>query len=1099
MGTAEVICGRAGCLWTALLQGIAESRTAGKECILLVPEQYTLQAEKDLITDLKLKGLIDIDVLSPQRLQTRVREYAGSTGKRPLNERGRGLAMSRALLEQEDKLEYYGSTARLQGTARELCVTLSELQEAGLQPEKLAEIREKSGKSGEKAKLADLEKLWNTYDRIVAPGFEDESARQAELLKRLEVSGVFREKTVWVYGFDTIRNTMCDLLVHAAGIAEKLTVVLVSDAETAPDGRMFAAQRKSIGQLMKQMSEAGIECRCRRTRDRDDLRVHELAFLEKHLFADVQDKVWSEKTDAISLYSAANPSVEAGEAVRTLLEWHEKGIPWGHMAITLPAMEETADALRAALSISDIPCYIERKQPAAGHGLCRMLSGALRAATENYQQEDVLTFVRSGFTVLQEEEALLIEDYAISHGINRKKWTVPFTRGDEAPEAEIIRQKIIGPLEELKTGLKEARTAAESIETVVRFLETQEAYRHLQERENELLKRNMTAEAAANRQVWKQIMELLDQLWTLLGERRAAVRDIAAMIAGGLEQSEVSALPPEEDCVTVGEAGHMLPGKTDALLCMGMQDNIMNVSENGVLTEAERQMLEEQTGRSVGMNADLKVSLRRSDYYRTFALPSKYLKVTWSLGNETGEPMLPAHIAEDLRKMFPECEIGGSITGGNGEEIPYSAAAAMEGLPVRLLGLRNGETDDLDSKWKNALRCLWADESSREKLIRVLKTIQPDEIPESIDGSRALRLFLTKAVSISRLETYAQCPYRHFMRYGLEPVERRNFEFGHDERGSFWHEALDRYMKAGGPEKEAKEADTILDGILNELTEQWKDGPLREDAYGEWEGKDTLRQIRGAARILNLFSRDSDFRTIATEQKFGEEGGLPPVILKPEGTGQVALRGTIDRVDIYDGWVRIIDNKSSKKTLEPGKMEQGEQLQLMLYLKAVLDGMPGTKPAGAMYFPIMDPTVDIPSDDPEKAETERMKNNRFSGVAVNEPDVLKAMDKSKNMLSVGKVLNADGSISKGAKWVVTPETLDGLMDAAVQKAEELCANMRGGDIRIAPLGKEELLPCRYCEYRSVCGSTAQRRREPHEKITFEEVASAEKISYNESK
>ena len=1099
MGTAEVICGRAGCLWTALLQGIMESRAAGRECILLVPEQYTLQAEKDLITDLKLKGLIDIDVLSPQRLQTRVREYAGSTGKRPLNERGRGLAMSRALLEQEEKLEYYGSTARLQGTARQLCVTLSEMQEAGLTPEKLTEIREKSGKSGEKAKLADIERLWNTYDAIVAPAFEDENARQTELLKRLEVSGVFRRKTVWVYGFDTIRNTMCDLLVHAAGIAEKLSVALVSDADTAPDGRMFAAQRKSIGQLMKQMSEAGIDCRCKRTGERTDLRVPELAFLEKHLFADMPGTVWTEKTNAISLYSAANPSAEAGEAVRTLLEWHEKGIPWGRMAITLPAMEETADALRAALSISDIPCYIERKQPAAGHGLCRMLTGALRAVTDHYQQEDVLTFVRSGFTVLREEEALLIEDYAISYGITRKKWTVPFSRGDAAPEAEKIRLRIIGPLEELKTGLKDAKTSAESIEAVVRFLETEQAYRHLQERENELLKRDMTAEAAANRQVWKQIMELLDQLWTLLGERRTAIKDMTAMISGGLEQTEVSALPPEEDCVTVGEAGHMLPGKTDALLCMGMQDNIMNVSENGVLTETERQMLEEQTGRSVGMTADLKVSLRRTDYYRTFALPSGFLKITWSLGNETGEPMLPAHIVDDLKKMFPGCETAGSVTGSDQEEIPYSAAAAMEGLPVRLLGVRNGETEDLNSEWKNALRCLWTDEDSREKLIRILRTIQPDEIPESIDASKALRLFLTKAVSISRLETYAQCPYRHFMRYGLEPVERRKFEFGHDERGNFWHEALDRYLKAGGPEKEEKEADSLLDDILDELTEQWKEGPLREDAYGEWEGKDTLREIRGAVKVLNLFSRMSDFRTIATEQKFGDEEGLPPVILQPEGTGRIALRGTIDRIDAYNGWIRIIDNKSSKKTLEPARMEQGEQLQLMLYLKAVMDGMPGTRPAGAMYFPITDPNVDIPSDDPERAAVEHMKTSRFSGVAVNDPGVLRAMDRGKEMHSVGKAINADGTVSKGTKWVVSQETLNGLMDAAVRKAEELCVNMRSGDIRIAPLGKENLLPCRYCEYRAVCGSAAQRRREPGEKITFEEVASAEKISYNETR
>lgn len=1097
MGTAEVICGRAGSLWPTVLQGVTESRKNGKTCILLVPEQYTLQAEKDLITDLKLKGLMDIDVLSPQRLQSRVREYAGETGKRPLNERGRGLAMSRALLEEEPRLQFYGSTARLRGTAGELCVTLSELQEAGITPEMLNEIGEKSGKSGEKAKMTDLARLWETYDRIIAPGFEDENGRQQELLKRLETSNVLAGKNIWVYGFDTIRNQMCDLLVRAAGCAEKMTVLLVSDDASAPDGRMFAAQRKSLQQLTKQMQEAGIGFHCSRISTQDNGRAPELAFLEKHLFADVHDETWTQMTDAISLYGAANPSAEAGEAIRTLLDWHGKGIPWGAMAVTLPSNGEAADTLRAALGVSGIPYYTEQKQSAAGHGLCRMLAGALRSVTGNYQQEDVLTFLKSGFTVLQEDEVFLLEYYALSHGINRKKWTLPFTRGDDAEAAEAARQKLIGPLEELKNGLKEAKAATASVEAIVRFLDTEDAYHRLQEREKELLGRNMTAEAAVNRQVWKQIMELLDQLWTLLGEHHTSGKDITMMIAGGLERSEVSGLPPEADCVTVGEAGHMLPGRIDALLCMGMQDNIMNVSENGVLSETERQSLEEHSGRNVGMSTDLKVSLRRSDYYRAFALPSKYLKLSWSLANETGEILLPAPVIDDLRKLFPECRTGGSAVGSQLDEIPYSRTAAMEGLPVRLQELRKGDTDDLPSAWKDALRCLWEDATAREKLMRVLQTVQPDEEPESIDPVRALKLFLTDAVSITRLETYAQCPYKHFMQYGLEPAEQETFEFGHDDRGNFWHEALDRYMKAGGPEKEQEEAGILLERILDELTEEWTDGPLKEDAYGEWQGKDTLQQIRGAARMLNLFAANSDFRTVATEQKFGDGGTLPPVILKPEGTGEVVLHGTIDRIDMHDGWIRIIDNKSNKKSLVPAQMIEGEQLQLMLYLKAALDGMPGAKAAGAMYFPMIDPNVSVPEDIPENALAAKARELKYSGVAVNDPDVLKAMDRGEEMLSIGKVLTAKGAINKKFGWIISPGTLNGLMDAAVRKAEDLCVNMRAGDIRIAPLGKETELPCRYCPYSPICGNAAGRRREPREKITFEEVASTEKISYNE--
>lgn len=1103
MGRTEIIRGRAGRLWPVITTGIAESRKNGRPCILLVPEQYTLQAEKDLIAGLQLNGLLDIDVLSPQRLQQRVQEYAGSSGKRALNERGRGLAMTRALIEQEKNLTYYGGAARLTGTARELCVTLAELQEAGLTPEDLKQTAEETDKTGEKAKIADLQCLWEAYDRIILPGFDDECARQRELLARLERSGVLQGHDLWVYGFDTIRNSLCDLLARVATIAENTRVTLICDTDKAPDGRMFAAQRKSLKQLEKLLSEAGVPFEEKEAPEAGEERDPALCFLERTLFADAARETWTGRTEAVSFYSAANPSAEANETVRTLLAWHAQGIPWERMAVALPRMGELGDILQAALSVSGIPTCISRREPAARHGLCRMLLNALRAATGNYRKEDVTGFFRSGFTTLDTDEALLIEDYVLAHGIDRGKWLKPFTLGDNAEEAERIRRKIMEPLETLHADLRQATQATQSVEAVVRFLQAEGAYNRLLEREKQLLDRGMTAEAAANRQVWKQLMDLLDQLWTILGNRRAAMKDIATIIAGGLEQAETASLPPDTDCVMIGEAGHMLPGRLDALICMGMQDSIMNAGMSGVLTERERKTLEEKKKRSIGISADLKAGLRRSDFYRTFALPARYLKMTWSLAGEDGSPMMPASVVNDARAAFPDCTVEGS-TAGDGEGIPCSPEAAMEGLTVRMREVMTGKTGDLPEEWKGALRCLWADPYWREKLTRALETLRTERPAEQIDRETALKLFLTRSVSISKLETYARCPYMHFIRYGLEPAERETFEFRRNDRGTFWHDALDRYLKVAEktdrwPDLDVTETNTIMDGVLNELTEAWKDGPLTADGCGEWDGKDTLREVKGAAWILTLFAANSDFRTVSTEAKFGGEGGLPPLILHPEGSADVALDGIIDRIDRYDGpdgsYIRVIDNKSSKRTLDPAKMRSGEQLQLMLYLKAALSGMRGTKPAGALYFPISDPDV----KDPDSTEAEWAKEAQMKGVTVDIPDVLNAMDRNQKGFSIGNALNKDGTVSQRASWAVPLEVLEGLMDAAEKKAGSLCSEIRSGKIAVSPLGTEGNLPCANCSYRGICRVTPACRRAPEENISFGEVASDGKISYNESR
>ena len=94
MDKIRIIGGRAGRLLPHILPEIDRYRQAGTRVLLLVPEQYTLQAERELVTGLKLPGLIDIDVLSPRRLTRRIREYGGHSGLAPLDDRGRSMAQS---------------------------------------------------------------------------------------------------------------------------------------------------------------------------------------------------------------------------------------------------------------------------------------------------------------------------------------------------------------------------------------------------------------------------------------------------------------------------------------------------------------------------------------------------------------------------------------------------------------------------------------------------------------------------------------------------------------------------------------------------------------------------------------------------------------------------------------------------------------------------------------------------------------------------------------------------------------------------------------------------------------------------------------------
>ena len=151
MDGIRIIGDRSGRVWPLVLRAAAESRRNGRNLILYVPEQYTLQAERDLIRGLKLPGLLDIRVISPRKLRRQVKERTGSGVRKPLNEFGQAMAVHRIMREKAKELSYYNKDlAALPGVVRRVVEALDELNESELTEEEstrlVDEIQHQGGK-----------------------------------------------------------------------------------------------------------------------------------------------------------------------------------------------------------------------------------------------------------------------------------------------------------------------------------------------------------------------------------------------------------------------------------------------------------------------------------------------------------------------------------------------------------------------------------------------------------------------------------------------------------------------------------------------------------------------------------------------------------------------------------------------------------------------------------------------------------------------------------------------------------------------------------------------------------------------------------------
>ena len=1074
MDKIRIIGGRAGRLLPHILPQIDRYRRAGTRVILLVPEQYTLQAEREIIAGLQLPGLLDVEVLSPRRLTRRIRESGGHGPLSPLDAAGRSMAIAQALTQVQDELAYYKRVALTPNLPEKLSVLIADMQRAGLTPEAIADHAEGLKSGALKAKEGDVAKVWAEYLKVIDGRFADETMQQQDVRARLIPSGVMQDAAVFVYGFDVLPGPMIELLVEGAKVCHALTVTMTMDAADAPDGRIFLTQRASAAQLMKRLRESEMPVEWSYLNIREN-GTTALAYLEKNLF-DRQARPYDGPAEGIAIHAAATPYAEAAHIARALKAWHDAGIPWQHMAIAMADANAMSGILATSLTAAGIPHYIARKDAALRHGLVRMLLGALRAATGGYATRDVLHMMKSGFSPLTLEEAHFLENYALENGIDHGRWRKAFTRGDKAETAEEMRLRLIAPVERLHDRLRDAKSAAQSVEAVFLLLEEVGAYQILLERENELLRRDMGAEAAANRQVWQLIMDLLDQLHALLGEKRANMKDVARFVTSGLTGADIASLPPQPEAVMIGEAGHLLTGRIDALVLCGMQDGVMGSTQDSLLTENERRALSEGHERPIGLTRQETAALRQSDFYRTIALPQRELLITFAQGAQDGTALRPASLVEDVRSLFPDVAVTGGVTADGSDELPLSPQMALDALAPKLRALADGQITELEPAWADALRWLWQHDEWHDRTAQVIAAATAGAPNARLPLEMTRRVFTQDTVSISRLERFASCPYQHYVDYGLKPVKRDAWAFEADDAGDFYHAAMQGFAHAAlnhpdWPDLPDEEIDALMDAVLAPLTAAWQDGPLADTPASRLQGEKYVRTVKRAAWLFTRHAKSSRFRTVGEEVEFGTENGLPPVVLTLHDGRRIALRGKIDRIDRWDGedgaYLRVIDYKSARKDIDPTRLYYGLQLQLMLYLQAAAQGMKG-QAAGAFYFRVSDPLVEA-EDVKSAAEAAIAKTLQLKGVVLSDVKVVSAMDAEGS--AIGPVFTKSGGVSARAN-AYSREEMQALLDHTRQTAADLADGIREGDISVSPAEMKGWNACQWCEYSAVCGFDA---------------------------
>ena len=241
------------------------------------------------------------------------------------------------------------------------------------------------------------------------------------------------------------------------------------------------------------------------------------------------------------------------------------------------------------------------------------------------------------------------------------------------------------------------------------------------------------------------------------------------------------------------------------------------------------------------------------------------------------------------------------------------------------------------------------------------------------------------------------------------------------------------------------------------------------------------RLCAAVERIMDEVSEElqsSDFEPLAFELEFGADGQLPAITIREEnGTARVV--GKVDRVDgwLHDGklYLRVVDYKTGKKSFDLAELRYGLGLQMLLYLFTLkeegqmLFGGHEIVPAGVLYTPAREPMLRCARDtEPEKIEKALKKELRRSGMVLEDPAVLQAMEHSaiESPCYLPIAVKRDGAVTGS---LASAEQLGKLSKYVDHILHEITQEVFAGNIDADPYARTpQQSACTYCEFASAC-------------------------------
>ncbi len=1097
-----------------LVDAIREELAAGKDVLLLVPEQHTVSTERRMLAALPMSAQLHFEVVNFSRLANRVFRTLGGHSFALATPAVKALTMWRTLRDLAPMLVQYGKHAEEMRLCELMLQTAERCRAYRISAEELLRVAECLPENEPlRGKLTDLGTVIGAFEATLGERFDntDEELDRLAALLRQHGADLFSSTAVFVDSFTDFTAQELEVLRELMRAAHNLCVTFPL-SHAGDSGLHLASPAATHRHLLRMANELGLPVSYQRTEKTPPHSAR--GYLAEHLFdmtAEPAPLAFMEESD-VSLFRCADPFSQAEAAVAEIHRLVRAGCRYRDIAVVLRDATQSVGILDAAMERDGIPFFLSEKTDVTVRPLVKLILLSLRICLYGWRHEDVIAYLKTGLCGVLPDDVNLLEEYArVWTPRGEGDFSEPFTKNPDGytiekseRAAEILaganraRASFVPPLLTLFSDLRSAENAEQMCRALYRFLTELRIAEQMKDMAARQLQAGERREAEELSRLYTVTVQALEDLCAAMGELPLSIAELHEALKLIFARTDIGTIPTSSDEVMIGSASMLRTDHPRHVLVLGLNEGEFPraVGDDGLISDTEMLRLATDYGLEFPSGRAERASDELFYVYRAFRAPAETLSLFYTAATSDGRACTPSIAFERATALLPTLKVI-AFESQSPENTVYTPDAAIDRLgefPAEQRAELLAMLDDYPVKRPRALDVPVTDDKA---------TVAPET---------ATKLFEGRALSPSQLESFSRCQFSYFCEKILALRPEKKGALSLADTGTFLHYVLEGVMlgvkKADKPFSDWKDEErnaliaNICKTYLDDLAANG--APLTPRAASLMDRLTTLAELV----VSNLFEEfsDSSFVPALTEfdlkdlrssspttvnapyiDEFGDE--IPYSLNKVEDPHDEdktpPLAGKVDRIDLWrrtenTAYLRVVDYKTGTRKFSTEDIKHGYSLQMPLYLKELCASTHSLlynrlhlpydtklQPAGVTYFSTAISSDNTPKrQDADTALAAAKGRLERSGVLLGDRELLAAASHSVNLAVVGT--------AKGKKHL-SAEEFEQMFEDLEATLSTLTGNMKAGCAAAAPNRYGDNDPCKFCSYATVCRARKQEK------------------------